>query len=132
MDKEEEEGGFHSNRLVSRETQGEMSAQSQGWSREGTESPGATKGHGATQLPSCHPSLRHPPHPLQRGSPQSQEAVAAEPASPCPHIPAVSGRTDPRFWVWELPPSADPPVPFPSAWPPMEYISRPAAVCLMQ
>lgn len=49
MAKEEEEGGFHGNRLVSRETRGEMSAQSRGCSREGTGSPGAMEWHRGTR-----------------------------------------------------------------------------------
>ena len=51
-----------------------MSAQSRGWSREGTASPGAvggTEGHRPTRLPARRPlrqrSPKHPPQPLRRG-----------------------------------------------------------------
>lgn len=80
MVKEEEEGGFHGNRLVSRETQGEMSVQSQGCSRERTGSPGSCgvaprdRGppscphvtHSVTSPPNIHPSPCTGAHPKPR------------------------------------------------------------------
>lgn len=80
MGKREEEGGFHSNRLVSRETWREMSAQSWGWSREGIESPGVMGWHRVAprDTSQCHQSPKHPPRAGARfGSPQTQEAVTA-------------------------------------------------------
>lgn len=84
MGKREEEGGFHSNHLVSRETWREMSAQSWGWSREGIESPGVMGWHRVAPTdtsqchPSCHQSPKHPPFARAGfGSPRTQEAVTA-------------------------------------------------------
>lgn len=109
MCKREEEGGFHSNRLVSRETWREMSAQSWGWSREGIESPRVMGWHRVAprDTSQCHPLCHWSPEtsPLCQGriwlTPNSGGCDSTETPNPeprCPSHPCHGQEEETPFW----------------------------------
>lgn len=123
MGKREEEGGFHSNRLVSRETWREMSAQSWGWSKEGIESPGVMGWHRVAPRDTSVSPIMSPVTQTStwcRGriwlTPNSGGCDSTETLNPeprCPSHPCHSQEEGTSFWGG-LPPSTDPPAPFTS------------------
>lgn len=129
MGKREEEGGFHSNCLVSRETWREMSAQSWGWSREGIESPGVMGWHRlAPRDTSVSPIMSPVPQtPTLRwgrlcltpnsGGCDSTKALNPEPH--CPSHPAMARRREPHLGGSCPPPLTRHPH-LPARWPLME------------
>lgn len=126
MGKREEEGGFHSNCLVSRETWREMSAQSWGWSREGIESPGVMGWHRlAPRDTSVSPIMSPVPQTSTSCwgrlclTPNSGDCDSTEALNPEPHCPShpshpCHGQEEGTPFVGRLPPSIDLPSPFTS------------------